>query len=144
MHIQRSAIVMHPASEMYGLVRDVPAYPEFLSWCEEARVLEESESEQLASLTIRIAGLPQTFTTRNRLTPGREIQLDLVDGPFKTLHGAWNFKPLGDAGSQIALSLDFDFAGGVLALPFERGFAGVADHLLQDFVRRADDLHAED
>ena len=38
--IARSAIVEHPAERMYALVEQIEAYPQFLPWCRDARVLE--------------------------------------------------------------------------------------------------------
>ena len=40
--ITRSAIVEHPAGELYALVEDIESYPQFLPWCRSARVRERS------------------------------------------------------------------------------------------------------
>ena len=63
---------------MFRLVRDVPAYPEFLSWCIRSTVHEQTRDEQLASLGIRIGGVEHDFTTRNRMVPGELLTLSLV------------------------------------------------------------------
>ena len=102
MHIARSALVTHSALDMYRLVHDVVAYPGFLSWCTSAEVHEDTPELQVASLSINVGGMTQTFTTRNRLERG-ERQPDPV-GPgspgradlsahFKFRHGdgeSWN------------------------------------------------------
>lgn len=141
MDIHRSALVPFTPSQMYALVRDVPRYPEFLSWCRDAIVHEENAEQQLATLEVSVAGFVQSFTTRNRLEPGERIMLSLVDGPFSALGGEWVFRALGDDGCKVSLSLGFEFSNGVLAGAFRRGFAQIADHLLQDFVARAEALH---
>ena len=56
--------------DMFRLVQDVPAYPEFLTWCKKAEVHEQSAEHQLATLKVRVSGVSQSFTTRNRFTPG--------------------------------------------------------------------------
>jgi ribosome-associated toxin RatA of RatAB toxin-antitoxin module len=38
-----------------------------------------------------IATFRQTFTTLNTLTPNARIDMQLKDGPFKQLNGAWIF-----------------------------------------------------
>jgi ribosome-associated toxin RatA of RatAB toxin-antitoxin module len=142
MIIERTALVMHPAADMYSLVHDVPAYPGFLKWCTHAEVHEQSEFHQLASLGIRVAGLEQKFTTRNELVPGERLALNLVDGPFRSLSGEWRFLPLGEQGSKVSLQLVFDFRPGLISTAFQKGFKNIADHLVQEFCKRADVLRS--
>jgi ribosome-associated toxin RatA of RatAB toxin-antitoxin module len=131
---------MHPAIDMYRLVHDVPSYPGFLRWCTYAEVHEQSDEHQLASLGVRVAGMEQRFKTRNTLVPGERLGMSLVEGPFRALAGEWRFKALGEHGSKVSLSLTFDFKPGLISSAFQRGFRSVADHLVQDFCRRADEL----
>jgi ribosome-associated toxin RatA of RatAB toxin-antitoxin module len=141
MEIQRSIWVVHPALEMYQLVVDVGAYPVFLSWCVGAKVLEQDDGLQLASLEVSIAGLRQKFATRNRLVQGERVQLELIEGPFRHLSGQWDFVPLGDKGSKVTLRLAFDFSSSLMSAAFRRGFASVADKLVDDFSTRADRVY---
>ena len=141
MHIARSALVTHAAVDMYRLVHDVASYPEFLSWCTHAEVLEDQPQLQVASLSINVGGMTQRFTTRNRLEPGARLVLSLVEGPFRELVGEWRFQQLGDAGSKISLSLDFEVSSRLMASAFSKGFSHVADRLVRDFGRRADAVY---
>jgi ribosome-associated toxin RatA of RatAB toxin-antitoxin module len=141
MEIKRTALVLHSAIDMFRLVQDVPSYPQFLSWCVNTEVHEQTREEQLASLCIRVGGVEQTFTTRNRFVPGERLTLSLVDGPFSHLSGEWIFKPLGDDGSKVALVLSFDFSSSVMSSAFRRGFTHIADKLVNDFGKRADDVY---
>jgi len=141
MEIKRTALVLHPAMDMFRLVQDVPAYPQFLSWCLSAEVHEQSPEHQLASLVIKVSGITQTFTTRNRLVPGERLTLSLVEGPFRHLSGEWLFDPLGTEGSKVTLVLSFDFSSKVLSSAFRRGFTHIADKLVSEFSKRADDVY---
>jgi len=141
MEIKRSALVLYPAMDMYRLIHDVPAYPHFLNWCTHAEVLEQDHEQQLASLSVSVGGMKQTFTTRNRLVAGERLSLSLVEGPFRELSGEWLFEPLGEAGSKISLSLAFEFSSGILSAAFQRGFARIADHLVQEFCQRAEQVY---
>ena len=141
MEIKRSTLVMHPAMDMFRLVQDVPAYPDFLTWCLRSEVHEQSAEHQLASLVIRVSGMTQTFTTRNRFVPGERLTLSLVDGPFQHLSGEWLFEQLGAEGSKVSLLLSFDFSSRVLSSAFRRGFTHVADRLVGEFSNRADDVY---
>lgn len=143
MDIHRSALVPFSPLQMFTLVRDVPRYPEFLRWCHDATVHEQDEGQQLATLEVSLGGIVQSFTTRNRLHSPEKITLSLVEGPFQALGGEWLFQAIGDEGCKVSLSLGFEFSNGLLAGAFRRGFAHLADHLLLDFVERAEDLHGD-
>jgi hypothetical protein len=67
--------------------------------------------------------------------------LSLVDGPFQHLSGEWLFDPLGDKGSKVTLVLNFDFSSRVLSSAFRRGFTRIADRLVYEFSKRADDIY---
>ncbi|MDX1459904.1 MAG: type II toxin-antitoxin system RatA family toxin [Xanthomonadales bacterium] len=140
MKIERSALVTHTALEMYRLVVDVDAYPRFLRWCKRAVIHEQGDDFQVASLVVSAAGLQQKFTTRNDLDHGRRLTMRLVEGPFQNLYGRWDFAPVGNAGCRVSLCLDFEFRRGLISSAFQRGFRGIADHMVQEFVRRADQL----
>ena len=75
--------------DMFRLVQDVPSYPVFLSWCLSAQVHEQTPEQQLASLVVKVSGITQSFTTRNRFVPGEQLTLSLVEGPFRRLAGEW-------------------------------------------------------
>ena len=63
--------------------------------------------------------------------------MHLVEGPLKALEGEFTFAPLGDEGSRIALALDFEYSGVLAGAALRLGFQGVANRLVDDFVRAA-------
>lgn len=127
--------------DMFRLVQDVPSYPLFLSWCTHSELHEQSADQQLASLAIKVSGVTQTFTTRNRFVPGERLTMSLVDGPFRRLSGEWLFDQLGADGCKVTLALEFDFSSRVLSSAFRRGFTHIADRLVSDFCGRAEDVY---
>ena len=137
MKIVRSALVAHTAMDMYRLVQAVTSYPQFLSWCVDAAVHEQSDGRQKATLTVAVAGVRHQFTTLNTLVAGERVEMRLLEGPFSRLHGAWQFVQLGEAGCKISLQLDFEMTGGLLAKAFGKGFGKIADRLVEDFCQRA-------
>lgn len=138
MKIERSALVTQSAMDMFALVADVAAYPQFLSWCTHSEVHEENADQQKASLTVLVAGIRQQFTTINTLHPGERVQLSLLEGPFRNLKGEWSFTQLGDDGCKISLHMDFEMTAGPMAVLFGTGFGKIANRLLDDFCKRAD------
>ncbi len=141
MKIERSALVAHSAMNMYQLVADVPAYPQFLSWCTDTIVHEQSSEVQRASLTVVVAGIRQHFTTLNALHRGERVEMNLLEGPFRNLQGEWRFIQLGDDGCKISLELDFEMNRSPMATMFGKGFGKVANRLVEDFCKRAERVY---
>jgi len=135
--VHRSALVPRPAAQVYDVVNDVESYPRRFDWCGEAVVVSRTAQEVVARLTVRFAGMSTTFTTRNRLEPNEKISLELVDGPFTALRGAWTIRALGERGCKVSLDLDFEMSGKLVGSALAAGFAAFADHLVDDFVRAA-------
>lgn len=140
--VSRTAIVPFSPRQMFDLVNDVRRYPEFLQWVHRSEVLDEKPDEMLARLHMAFGGLKRAFTTRNRLQPGKMIEIRLVDGPFHHLEGFWRFNPLGDGEAcKVALDLEFDFSTPLLALALGPVFTQVANSLVDSFSRRAHDVY---
>jgi len=139
--IQRSALVMHSAKAMFGLVNDVRAYPQFLPWCSRAKVIREDADEVVARLSIAKGGIGHHFTTRNRLQAYQRIEMELVDGPFKYLHGAWQFKPLHDHACKVTLDLEFQFAGRLTTMALGGIFNHAANTMVDAFCQRANAVY---
>jgi ribosome-associated toxin RatA of RatAB toxin-antitoxin module len=140
--IARSAIVEHSAVEMYALVDAIEAYPEFLPWCVAAEVHERKPGATRATLTVGVHGLRHSFTTRNENRPGEGIVMRLVQGPFRRFHGEWRFVPLGEHASRIEFTLEYEFSSRTLGRLLAPLFDGIADSMVEAFVRRAAELHA--
>ncbi|ATD67593.1 MULTISPECIES: type II toxin-antitoxin system RatA family toxin [Luteimonas] len=136
--IERSALVGHPPERMYALVNDVAAYPRRFAWCDAAEIQEDSESRMVARLDLGLGALRTWFTTENTLSPPDSIDMQLRDGPFKSLHGRWTFQALGEGGSKVTLLLEFEPRSRLLLPALTLGFQGLADRMVNDFVRVAD------
>lgn len=140
-HIQRSALLPYPAQALYDLVNDVASYPQFLPWCSASEVLEQGEGQMRAGLTVAKGGISQRFVTRNTLVHGQSIVMDLEQGPFKQLHGVWQFKALTDKACKISLDLAFDYDGPLIKATLGPLFNQAANTLVDAFCQRAKQLH---
>jgi len=141
--INRSALVPYTPQEMFDLVSDVDAYPQFLPWCSDARVLSREGDGVTARIAFSLSGVSKSFTTRNHHDPGRRIEMQLVEGPFSDLRGHWQFDPLGDAGCKISLSLQYDFSSRVVGLVVGPVFGQIASTLVSAFQQRAVEIHGK-
>lgn len=136
--VKRSALVPYTAEQMFALVEDIEHYPQFLPWVSAAQVLERGPNQVVGRLEMHRAGMREVVTTRNVLTAPREITLELVAGPFKTLAGRWTFEPIGeDRGARVSLSIRFEFANPMLSLLLSRTFEKSCNDMVDAFVARA-------
>ncbi len=133
---------------MFDLVNDVAQYPSFLNWCSGARVEASSPDEMTASIDVGLAGLSQTFRTRNELTPpaggqsGR-IVMNLLAGPFRRLEGGWTFDPSADGGCDVSLALDYELSSTPLRFVLSSVFEEITRSQVDAFVRRADEVYRD-
>lgn len=135
--VDRSALVPYKAQEMFVVVDDVAAYPEFLPWCKSAEVHSCSGDIVEATLELQKGAVSKTFTTRNSRRKFESIDLSLVGGPFKHLSGAWHFKELGDDGCRVSLELEFEFESRLLDMVFGSFFEEICNSLVDAFSKRA-------
>jgi len=93
--IQKSALVKFSAQQMLELVNDIEAYPQFLPWCSDSRIIARVSDDIVeAELMIAKGGFKKSFSTRNQIDRGGRITVSLLDGPFSHLEGVWDFMPL--------------------------------------------------
>ncbi len=136
--IRRSALVEQPAERMFDLVNDVAAYPRRFRWCETAQILEAGPERLVARLDLGLGSFRTWFMTENTLQRPGSIDMQLKDGPFKRLHGRWQFQPLSDAACKVSLELEFEPTSRLLGPALALGFQGLADRMVNDFVRVAE------
>ncbi|VAW39480.1 hypothetical protein MNBD_GAMMA01-2320 [hydrothermal vent metagenome] len=142
--VNRQAIVPHNARKMFELVNSVTTYPQFLKWCDDSHVIDETKEMMIAGMTISLAGIRQKFTTKNifiYVQNDFRINLTLVKGPFDKLSGYWLFTHLTAQASKIELHLEFNFKSGILNTAFKRAFGKIAQQLVADFVTRSNQIY---
>jgi ribosome-associated toxin RatA of RatAB toxin-antitoxin module len=81
--VNRSALVNYSAQQMFDLVNDIEAYPQYMDGCVGAKVLKREGEWLEARLELSKAGVSQSFVTRNQLQAPESMSMVLVDGPFK-------------------------------------------------------------
>lgn len=139
--VEKSALVKVSALQMFDLVDDIESYSEFLPWCKESRVLKREGDIVEAELIISKAGFNKSFSTRNRSVGKEQLFMTLLDGPFSSLDGVWNFIPLRDDASKISLDLEFEINGKFASLAFGAVFNQICNTMVSSFTARAKQLY---
>ena len=73
--INKSALVPYTPAEMFALVDDIDAYPEFLPGCRRTEVHSRSADEVRATIELSKGGVEKAFTTCNRSQPNKMIEV---------------------------------------------------------------------
>jgi ribosome-associated toxin RatA of RatAB toxin-antitoxin module len=142
--VHKSVLIWYAPEEMFALVTDVAHYPDFLPWCDRARVLDQDAEGMTAEVGIAMGALRQSFTTRNTHEPGRRVQMQLVKGPFSHLEGDWHFHPVGDGrqrACRVELDLRYGFGSATLAALVGPVFDRIAGTLVDAFIQRAEQVY---
>ena len=135
--INKSALVPYSPAEMFALVDDIDAYPEFLPGCRRTQVHSRSDDEVRATIELSKGGVEKAFTTCNRSQQNKMIEVRLIEGPFKHLNGFWRFDALGEDGCKVSFDLEFEFASRVLGAVVGPVFSQIANSLVDSFMKRA-------
>ncbi len=139
--VQKSALVKFSAMQMFDLVDDIESYPEFLPWCSGSKVLKREDNIVEAELQISKAGFNKSFSTRNRSDGHGKLFMTLLDGPFSSLDGVWDFMPLREDASKISLDLEFEMHGKFASLAFGAIFNQICNTMVKSFTDRAKQVY---
>lgn len=135
--VQRSVLVPYRCAQMFDLVADVARYPEFMPWCGGTEVQHRDEHGMQATIKISIAGIRQSFTTRNEHDYPDRIIFHLVNGPFSSLTGNWTFQPLGEEGCKVLYTMQYAFSSRALEAVVGPVFNRIASSFIDSFTQRA-------
>ncbi len=139
--INRSALLPFTAGQLYDLVNDVEAYPQYMDGCVGAEILRRDIDTLEARLDLARGGISQSFCTRNTLVVGERITLELLEGPFEYFGGHWEFLGLGDSACKISLNLEFMINNGLLGAAAAKLFERVTSNLVDAVEQRATQLY---
>jgi ribosome-associated toxin RatA of RatAB toxin-antitoxin module len=132
--ISHKKIVPYTREQMYALVNAVDDYAKFLPWCSSSKIITQTAEGMTAEMTVKNT---VTFTTQNTLTPYSKIELKLVSGPFKQLHGAWQFVEAAEGHCEIQVHLEFTFKNTLLKIALGSIFEEIGHKLITAFIARA-------
>jgi ribosome-associated toxin RatA of RatAB toxin-antitoxin module len=134
--IARSAIVECGAMDFYNLAEAIESYPDFLPWCAAAQVRERTPGRTVATLTLSVKGVRQSFTTENTNVPGQSIAMRLLEGPFRHFAAMWRFTPLGPGACKAEYSMEYEFANRIVGAALEPAIRRMADSTVEAFSKR--------
>ena len=130
------------------MVGDVRRYPEFVPWLTALRTwnaqdLGEGTDSLDAEAAVGFAMVKERFSTRvRRDAKARQIDVNLISGPFRTLANRWTFHP-DPGGTRVEFDIDFDFKSRLLSGLLAANFHRAVDNVVTCFEERAKALYGQ-
>jgi ribosome-associated toxin RatA of RatAB toxin-antitoxin module len=141
--ISQSALLPYSAEQMFALVNDIAAYPQFMQGCLGAEVLSAHADTVTARLDLGKAGLRYSLTTRNDLEAPDRMTMTLVDGPFSAFSAEWRFLPLKADACKTCLDMRFEFRAGLIDAALSALFEATSRDLVNAICKRAEQLYGK-
>lgn len=129
--------------QMFDLVANVGAYPEFLPWISAIRVRSDSESEMVADMIVGFKGIKESFTSRVHKHRPDFVRVDYLDGPLKHLHNQWRFRDDGKGGVLVDFEVEFEFKNRLFEMLAGQMFDKALRKMIGAFETRAAELYGE-
>jgi len=132
--------LQYPATQLFDLVADVKAYPEFLPWVKEVDVHQRKEHSIFVSMTVADGPLRRRFSTMAVLDRPHRIAISSYDPIFDRFEQRWTFEQASEGGTNVEYHVDFTFRSRILQMLMRTSFADRAAATMAAFQRRAHQL----
>ncbi len=146
---QVSKLLPYTPDQLFALVGDVDAYPDFVPWIRSmrtwnARPLGPGVDAVDAEAGVGFSFLKERFSTRvRRDARNRQIDVSLISGPFRKLDNCWRFLDAGRGATRVEFEIDFTFRSRLLEALLAANFGHAVDKLMTCFEARAHALYGE-
>ena len=135
-HLEFDRQVTYTPEQMFDLVADLGAYPDFVPNCQSMHIVGD-EPVCEARMSVRFGPFFEAYTSRVTLDRKRmEISAVAVDGPFSHLNSIWAFSQSA-AGTNVHFDVDFAFANKLLAIAADPAFAAKQKEIVNAFISEA-------
>ena len=130
--------------QLINLVLDIEKYPEFVPFCNDAKVYERKEQGDLlliiADLTIGKGLLKDTYKSDVKFNKKKDyIHVTNLDGPLKHLENKWQFNEKNKI-TEVSFEVDFELKNNFLNIIMTKSFQFGLDKIADAFEKRAEEL----
>lgn len=124
--------------QMFALAADIERYPEFIPWCQGARVLSRDGGVWLVDNHFGAGPVEAGFRTRAVATPPERLEITSEQAPFRHFRLEWRFEPLACGGCRVSASYDL-----AMRSPLLHGLARLATpEAVRKVIRRFEERAA--
>ena len=139
-HAEKKVLPYSP-TQVFDMVADIAAYPEFLPWCIATRIRSVDEKQLVADMVIGFKMFREQFTSRVELNGPNNIEVKYEDGPFKYLKNSWFFESYENGHCLVDFSVEFEFRSQILEIAIGKIFTEAVHRMVSAFEKRAETLY---
>lgn len=139
--VRKVVLIEFTPAQMFDLVENIEAYPEYLPWCSAAEVFSRTATHTSARIHASYHGMGASIATENDNERPAKITLRLREGPFRRFEGEWSFSPLGDSACKVELRICYEFASRIVGKAIEPVFNHISNSLVDAFIKRAEKVY---
>lgn len=133
-------LLPYSPDQLFDMVADVKNYPQFVPWCQGARIQTTEPTVVTADLVIGFATFRETFTSHVSLNRPHEVMVSAVEGPLEHLSNQWVFTPVRTS-TRVDFAVDFQFKSHLLDHLANVMFHGASVRMMSAFEARAHELY---
>lgn len=131
-------LIRYPASLLYEVVSDVEHYYEFVPWCQKSKILQKSDSNLSAELTVGFKYLTEQYVSQVQLQPPKVVTAQSNQtNLFEFLRTEWKFTPAQDPNcTWVSFQVDFKFRSALYNELSEFFMSEVVHNMVKAFEER--------
>jgi coenzyme Q-binding protein COQ10 len=142
-NIVQSHVTNYSIEQVYAVITDITAYPEFMNFCHSVVIVEQDKHTVIADVICGLSRFRACYRSLIQLEPPYDgiakIAVRGVDGPFQSLHVLWKITQQ-QQGSIIHFSIDIDLSGASKFL-FQPFINSMSIKVIQLFENRIEKLY---
>jgi len=150
-HSERRHVPYSP-QQMFDLVADVGAYPEFIPWIDRARIRKKDSAEEgggktfEADLVIKFTVFRERYTSLVTTYPAigenpARIDVEAISGPFTKLITRYAFHPAENGACDMSFDVEFGFRSRLMQRAAGAAFDVAMRRVASAFEKRAAQLY---
>jgi coenzyme Q-binding protein COQ10 len=138
---QEKRIVPYSSEQLFDLVMDIEKYPEFLPWCQAARINEQGKNSLSADVVIGYKMFREKFSSRVHYKRPKEIEVEYLKGPMRHLHNKWVFRDIRGGQCEVDFYVDFSLTSKIFEKIVDQFFQRALVKMINAFEVRALELY---
>ncbi len=141
-----SHVVKHTPQQMFDLVADVEAYPQFVPLCQSLKIRRRFQHDDgtetlVADMAVGYKAIREKFTSRVVLDRARRrIDVSYINGPFSHLENVWRFEEASEDHCRVDFYIAYEFRSRTLAALMGHMFDVAFHKMAAAFETRADEI----
>jgi coenzyme Q-binding protein COQ10 len=132
--------------QLMSLILDIESYPQFIPWCQAARVISCDEGFVVADMVIAFQSFTESYRSQveviHNLDDAISINVHAISGPFTYLLNQWQLIPRSQ-GAMVHFMVDFSFKSVILNKLIGVFFSKAAGEIVEAFEQRANHLFGQ-